>query len=173
VLTFSSIQSHASIIQLSTDQANYAIGDTVTLDISLEDISSDTAELGFDLVFDSTALTFDSFNFSTDVVNSAFLAFADISFFDNNIIEVFAFWLDSSDLPSTSFNLGQVSFTAQQAYSSEFEITDAYLADENGSDLDSPSVSVSTPVSAPSAGILMMFAFVLLPLKRRLLVKRK
>ncbi|MBU3003869.1 hypothetical protein [Paraglaciecola arctica] len=169
VLTLASLQSQATTITLSTDQLNYNIGDTVLLDIAFENVSLDTAELGFNLNFDSSALIFDSFDFSTEVINSAFLPAADVSFFDNNIIEVFVLWLDSTYLPGSSFFLGQVSFTAQQNYSPEFALTDSYLADANGADLDAPTVSVP----APATGLLVLFGFLLLPIQKKLLAKQK
>tara|TARA_R110000751_G_scaffold49117_1_gene109545 strand:- start:60254 stop:60940 length:687 start_codon:yes stop_codon:yes gene_type:complete len=169
VLTLASLQSQATTITLSTDQLNYNIGDTVLLDIAFENVSLDTAELGFNLNFDSSALIFDSFDFSTEVINSAFLPAADVSFFDNNIIEVFVLWLDSTYLPGSNFFLGQVSFTAQQNYSPEFALTDSYLADANGADLDAPTVSVP----APATGLLVLFGFLLLPIQKKLLAKQK
>ena len=163
LLTLTSLHSQASFIGVSTDQTNFNAGDTVLLDLSISNISLDTAELGFNLNFDSAALAFDSFSFSDDVFNSAFLSAADLSFFDNNIVEFFVLWFDSVDLPGTSFSLGQASFTAQQASSAEFSITDAYLADVTGGDIDLPVADVS----APTATIIMLMSLVILTVQRK------
>lgn len=168
-LTLASLQSQASIIKLSTNQINYNLGDTVLLNISLENINPDTAELRFNLNFDSSTLSFDFFDFSTDVLSTAFISEGDLSFFDNSIIEIFVLWFDSADLPATSFSLGQASFTAQQDYRSEFEVTDSYLADADGMDID----TLSVEVPAPAAGLLLLFSALILPVQRKLLATKK
>lgn len=163
VLTLASLQSQASLINLSTDQASYSSGETVLLDISVSNINPTAAELGFNVNFDSLALSFDSFDFSIDVVSTAFFPAADLSFFDDNIIEVFVLWFDSTDLPGTSFSLGQVSFTANQAFSGSFEVSDAYLADATGADVEITPVSVP----APATGLLLMFTLLLIGLMKK------
>lgn len=165
LLAFFSLQSNASLIQLTADQATYEIGDTVLLDIAIESIHTDTAELGFKLNFDNSAISFDAFNFSDDILNSAF--FAPSPFISSNVIDIFVLWWDSSDLPASSFNIGQVSFTAQQAYDQEFRITDAYLANWLGDDIESPTYSVSVPVPEPSTSFIMLLGLLLLPLQKK------
>jgi hypothetical protein len=170
VFTLVCVQSHASIISLSTNQASYKVGDTVLLDISFEDLNSDTQVLGFDLNFDNTALDFDSFTSST-VLSESLIIGLNLLLVDNTIT-FNANWLFSS-LPSASFSLGQASFIATQAYVSVFEATDVFSQSLAQEIFDIPSASASVLVPEPSAGLLMLFAFVLLPLKRKLSVKRK
>ena len=173
LFTLVSLQSNAALINLTADQASYAVGDTVLLDITLQDLSLDTAELGFNLNFDSSALTFDSFSFSLDILSSAFFPAADLSFFNDNIVEFFVLWWDSSDLPATSFALGQASFTAQQVYNPAFTITDAYLADVAGKDIDYPRFTSSVPVPEPSASLIMLLSLLILPLQKKLFATQK
>jgi hypothetical protein len=173
LFTLVSLQSNAALINLSSAQASYEVGDTVLLDITVQDLSLDTAEIGFDLSFDSLALTFDSFSFSSDVFDSALFSAADLSFFDNNIVEFFVLWWDSSDLPATSFSLGQASFTAQQAYNPAFTITDAYLSDVAGKDIDYPTFTSSVPVPEPSASLIMLLGLLILPLHKKLFATQK
>lgn len=163
VLSLASLQSQASLINLSTDQASYNSGDTVLLDISVANINPAAAELGFNINFDSVALTFNTFDFSMDVLSSAFFPMADLSFFDDSIIEVFVLWFDNNDLPATSFSLGQVSFTATEAFSGSFEVSDTYLADATGGDVDITPVAVS----APATGLLITFTCLLLGLMKK------
>ena len=165
-----SLQGNASLIKLTADHASYEVGDTVLVDISMEGLSLDTAELGFSLEFDSTAISFDFFDFSNDVVNSAWFTAADLSFSDNNLIDFFVIWWDSSDLPATSFSFGQASFTAQQAYNTDFDVKKSYSADVYGTDLDNPSFSVS--VTEPTTSLIMLFGLLLLPLQKKLSTKR-
>ncbi|MEO9947106.1 MAG: hypothetical protein ABJH28_04770 [Paraglaciecola sp.] len=170
VLTLASLQSQASLINLSTDQASYNSGDTVLLDISVTNINPAAAELGFNVNFDSLALTFDSFDFSMDVLSSAFFPMADLSFFDDNIIEVFVLWFDSADLPGTSFSLGQVSFTAVQAFSGSFEVSDTYLADVTGADVELTAIDVP----APASSLLLMLTCLLIGLmNKRVNIRKK
>ncbi|MEG3768501.1 hypothetical protein [Alteromonas sp. 14N.309.X.WAT.G.H12] len=157
-----SAHSQATSINLNTDKGSYDAGETVLLDVSIVDIDANAAELGFDLLFDETALSFDNFDFSTDILSSAFFYAADLSFFDNNIVEIFTLWFDSADLPASSFSLGQATFTATSAFDGDFSILDFYLADAFGNDID----VTPTSVPAPATGGLLLLACIFAALKR-------
>jgi hypothetical protein len=174
LLMLVSLQSNASLIQLDANLASYEAGDTVLLDIFIKDISLETAELGFSLGFDSTAISFDSFSYSDDVLNSSpFQYEADLSYSDDNIVDFFVIWWDSIDLPDTSFSLGQVSFTALQSYDPSFYVTDAYLADYYGDDLGTPDFLTNASVPEPSTSLIMLCSLLMLPLQKKLFAKRK
>jgi hypothetical protein len=159
------MQSHASLITLSTAQASYATGDTVLLDISLSDIPLNAQNFSFILGFDGTELNFPSFLFSSNIEDSKFFSSYEVV---GNSIEFIVNWFTSAP-PSTDFSFGQVSFTATGASSPVFDVTEAVLVDSTFTVFDVPSESVSVP--APAAGLLMLLGLVLLPLQRKMFSK--
>ncbi|MBU2869505.1 cohesin domain-containing protein [Colwellia sp. E2M01] len=148
-----STTANANLITFTPDQASYGTGDSVLVDVMINNINPEAAEFGFDISFDDAALSFDEFTFDNSVLSSAI--FADASQFMSGSITVFSTWLDAIDVPGSNFSLGQMRFSALTEQAVSFGVDDLYLADNN---YNSVSAHGPVAVSAPNSALLILLA---------------
>lgn len=162
MLTVFTAHANAGLISYNSDKTSYLTGETVFVDLFVNNINPNAAELFFDYSFNDIELTFNSFTFSDDVLNSAFITNAD-TFSSPSILTIESIWFDSLDLPASSFELGQISFTAKQANTPVFEINNLEVNDINYNNL-APQIA---SVSEPQTWLLFMLTIIGFILKRK------
>jgi hypothetical protein len=167
LISFLSLQTQASLISFETNQMSYLNGEQVIVDVLVNNINPDAAEFDFDITFDSSALTFDRFAFSDDVLFSAFIFDAQLAS-SGDMVDVFSLWFDSIDLPASSFNLAQVTFVAKTDITPLFSVENLAVFDNAYNELP-PQAQVPEPET------LILFSLALLGLtgKRKHITKRK
>lgn len=151
VLTFNA---NASLITAQADQSSYNTGETVTVDLYINNLNPIADFLLLDYAFDSTELAFDFFDFTDSVWNNTegFLD-ADGFTFDGLIAFTIDFVDNWSDTLGTSFKLGQGQFTAlQDSVSADFELSVFLAEDANFNIIPDEELQIAAPakVSAPS-----------------------
>ncbi|TYK66559.1 cohesin domain-containing protein [Colwellia echini] len=159
-----STTANASLITFTPDKANYNAGESVLVDVMVNNINPEAAEFGFDIIFDNNALSFDEFTFDNSVLSSAI--FTDASQFMSGSITIFSAWLDAIDVPSANFNLGQIRFSALSSEAVSLTVADLYLADNN---FNSVSEHATVNVSAPNSALLLLAGFSLFSLRKKII----
>ncbi|MGJ8679672.1 hypothetical protein [Paraglaciecola sp.] len=138
---------NAGLITAQADQTSYNTGDTVTVDLYINNLNPIADYLLLDYAFDSSELAFDSFQFADSVWdNTEGFLDADGSTFDGLI----AFTIDLvdnwSDTLGTSFKLGQGQFTAlQDSVSADFDLSILLAEDANFNVIPDDQIQVSAP----------------------------
>lgn len=164
IMTLFTVQANAGLLTFSTNQTSYLANESVLVDITVNNINPDAAELSFDMSFNESLLAFNSFVFSNEVINSAFFTDAD-TFKANNILTIYSSWFSAVDLPATSFTLGQVSLTALASLKTTFTDSNLYVADEFFNQL--PPEASQTNIPEPQTLLLFSALFVLLITRRK------
>jgi|GEM_PF-5116331 len=162
-----SYNANANLLSFTTDKGSYTLGETVLVDIFVNDINYEAAEFGFDVKFNDSALTFRSFMFDDAVFFSAIITEADQ--FTSNTITLFSAWFENIDLPATSFKLGQLSFSALSEQIPTFNTNNLYVADNNFNDL-TPQGSVAIPL--PNSALLILLALTIFVFRKKVLPPR-
>ncbi|MDO6693302.1 hypothetical protein Q4574_08400 [Aliiglaciecola sp. 3_MG-2023] len=140
------MNANAGLITTETDQTSYSSGETITVDILVNDINPAIDFLAFDFGYDDSLIEFvdNSWFDSDDVFN--FGAFGDAFTFVPNTVIVQAFFLDGiTDIVGTSFKLGELQFTALTNTNTPlFSSTIVDAIDVNFNDIE-PQITVSEP----------------------------
>ena len=104
------LTANASLITFEVNGDSFTAGETVLVDVIINDINPDAAEFTFNTVFDDIALAFNGFTLSDDVFNTAVFGSGDLSFLNPSLVNLGAFWISELDVPGSSFTFGQISF---------------------------------------------------------------
>jgi hypothetical protein len=152
----------ANLLSFTPNQVSYNAGDTVLIDIFVNNINPEAAEFEFDLGFDNLALTYNLFTFDDSVFFSAVTSEADV--FSVGTISFFTSWFDEADVPGPNFRLGQISFTALTANTPNLIVSNLYLADDNFNEV-TPHPSVTVPL--PSSALLILMALAVFTLRKQ------
>jgi len=167
ILIFSltlAINANAGLISSETDQASYNIGDTVIVDVFVNHINPSLDFLELDFSFNDSQLAFveNSWLDSADIFN--FGAFADaFTFLPDTLIIQASFLNGITDVVGTSFQLGELQFTALTNIDTPLFSTAIVTAqDVNFNDVEAQ-IEVPEP-----AGIALFSIAALLLIRRRL-----
>ncbi|XPF93142.1 PEP-CTERM sorting domain-containing protein [Colwellia sp. RE-S-Sl-9] len=156
-LTLLAFNVNAGLITTTSDQVTYNAGDTVLVDLFINEANPSIDWLQVEYLFNNTELSFEGFSITNEVFDNTYYddIFADV---DLLTIQV-GFLADWSNFLGTSFQLGQLEFTAlSSSVSADFTLADVFAEDK-----DFNPVSVQA-VPEPSA--IALFALGLLALRR-------
>ncbi|MFA3791995.1 PEP-CTERM sorting domain-containing protein [Aliiglaciecola sp. SL4] len=167
ILIFSltlAINANAGLISTETDQNSYNMGDVVTVDIFVNELNPNLDFLELDFVFDDSQLAFvdNSWLDSDEIVN--FGAFGDaFTYLSNTLIMQASFLYGITDIVGTSFQLGELQFTALTNINTPlFSSLIVTAQDVNFNDIEA-----QVAVPEPSGIALLSIAAVLLLIRRR------
>ena len=135
---------NAGLITTQSDQATYNAGDTILVDLFVNDANPVLDWLSVDFNFDSTQFLFNDFTVTDDVfLNSYYYGAYEVGTTFNVEVGFFSGW---SDFLGTSFKLGQAEFTAlEHTASPKFTIENVIALDVNYADVDPQVSAVSEP----------------------------
>ncbi len=150
---------NASLITFDLSNNTPIAGDTLLVDIVINNINADAAELTFDIDFDDVALSFLGFTVADDVLNFGGFGSADEDLFTTGILNVGAYWFFASDKPGTSFTLGQLSFDVAGTLQETFSASNFFAADESYNQINAQSLP-QVPVPAPATFVLLALGLV-------------
>ncbi len=191
MLTLVTLSSHATLLSVDLDNADYQVGDVLTADIVISDIELDA--FGFDklvasfnthILFDDSLLAFDNVTFGDklDVDPDPFFAsFQDTNLasagnlFIQEVAQAFDFDLFAAQDGLNQFVLATVNFNVLQSGISSLNFANVAVGDEFGSsftDVQTASASFtvanSVAVPEPSTFILLIAAMMILVRRRAL-----
>lgn len=145
VLCFLSHAASATLITLDADKANYATNETIELNINVNEMLPDAAELEFDIAFDPVSVEFDFLDIAPS--SGVFYDFTDVN---AGILTVNLWWFSALDVPAGNFNLATALFTALSDVSPVFNVVSMNQYDELGNLLQ--------PVAVDEPWALVLFA---------------
>lgn len=157
----------AGLITVSTDQNTYNTGDTVIVELGVQNMNPAIDFLELDFSFDLAELEFVAFSWFDSAVLFDFGAFGDafLDFFSDDMVIVQASFLDGIvDVATSTFALGQLEFVAQSDLTSVNLSLDSIFAQ----DFDFNEIAeADLQVSAPALGLLVLTGFALLLTRRK------
>lgn len=163
-LALISLQSFAGLIAFEPNiTGTISAGQQVVVDVVINDLNPEVAELEFDLLFDDSLFTFDSFEFSDDVFFTAFLT--DSQYLGSGQLNLFSIWFDASELPGSNFVFGQLALTANSEATAALSSQLIFAGDVTGA-------PVANPQQVSEPNVLMIFAM-LMALLSMTIIKRK
>lgn len=159
ILAISCFTAKAGLITYSSSNTGEVTqNDTVSVDVLINNINPEIAELEFEVLFDDSLFTFEGFSFSTGVQSSAFITDSYETLFSS--VNLYALWFDSLDVPGTSFNLGTLSFKA--ITNANLQLTEqlVFIGDNFGGSVSNPQqVPEPSTIFMILLAVLMMFGF--------------
>lgn len=148
---------NASLISFDLDNPNPTTGEQLLVDVVVNNLNPEAAELSFDIAFDDTSLLFDYFILGDDVLFSGGFGAIDTDLFSSGLLNAAAFWTFASDKPGTSFVLGQIAFNVLADLSPSFNVSNVFAADNNFSQIPSQG---STQVPLPATIFMFLVGLV-------------
>lgn len=155
VLCFLTHAASATLITMTPDQTGYVTNDAISLNIEVDEMFTNAAELELEIAFDPTTVAFDFLDIAPS--SGVFLGFSDAN---AGLLTINTWWFSALDVPSGSFNLATAMFTALTDVSPVFSLVSMNQYDELGT-LIQP-----TAVDEPLGFLLIATGLVLMSIRR-------
>jgi len=171
VLTFSLLCAsiaQASLITVTSDQDSYSSGDTVIVEIGVENMNPSIDFIELDVNFDLAELAFenDSWFDSNTVLDFGAFGDAFLGLTDDNLIVQVSFLDGIVDFAGNTFALGELAFTAQSDINNvNLGFGDVFAQDFEFNPIDADDLQVQVP--SPATAAFLLSGFALMMLKRR------
>lgn len=143
---------NAGLISFDSENIDYQIGDPISVEIRVNNTSSDIAEVELELIFNHTLVDFVDFEF--DPITTQFAMITDNNLIGTNTLNIYSIWFDNHDVPSGQIKLGTANFIARSDINknqSLFELDPIFVGDSAGNP-----IADMTQVPEPNSVLIML-----------------